>query len=160
MTTPVQVRTAVPADTMAIVRVVNDAFEVESFFKNAKRTDADGVRELMSKGTFLVAGGAGDALIGSVFMSIDGERGYFGMLSVDPASQGGGVGRALQAEVERRCRDAGCRVLEIHVVDLRTELPPYYERLGFNATGETLPFPSPDHATQPCHLVVMSKPLA
>ena len=51
-----------------------------------------------------------------------------------------------------------CRYMELHVVNLRTELPPYYRKLGYDEQG-TGPFPDPETATQPCHFVVMRKRL-
>jgi len=48
--------------------------------------------------------------------------------------------------------------VDITVVDLRTELPPFYHRLGYVETG-TAPFPSTGRATRPCHFILMSKRL-
>jgi hypothetical protein len=48
--------------------------------------------------------------------------------------------------------------VDISVVDLRTELPPFYRRLGYVETG-TAPFPDPAKAKRPCHFILMSKPL-
>src|SRR5262245_28983235 len=95
-------------------------------------------------------------LAAAVYVEIRGERGYFAMLSVDPAAQHRGLGRALISAVEDHCRDAGCRVLDIEVVDLRQELPAFYTRLGFAPTGEA-PFPDPHKLRRPAKLVVMSK---
>ena len=49
--------------------------------------------------------------------------------------------------------------LDIYVVNLRTELPPFYRKLGYVESG-TVAFPHPDEATQPCHIIVMTKSLA
>jgi GNAT superfamily N-acetyltransferase len=80
------------------------------------------------------------------------------MLSIDPGQKGRGFGRALIDAVESRARAAGCPSMKIHIVNLREELPPFYQRLGYVETG-TLPFPSPDEATRPCHFIVMTKAL-
>jgi ribosomal protein S18 acetylase RimI-like enzyme len=80
------------------------------------------------------------------------------MLSIDPACQRKGLGRQLIDAAEARARDRGCRVIDIHIVDLREELPPYYRRLGYVETG-TLPFSEPERASRPCSFVVMSKRL-
>jgi GNAT superfamily N-acetyltransferase len=77
---------------------------------------------------------------------------------LDPAQHGKGLGRTLVEAAEARFRRAGCRAVDISVVDLRTELPPFYRRLGYVETG-TAPFPDPDKATRPCHFILMSKPL-
>src|SRR5262249_15002811 len=86
-----------------------------------------------------------------------GERGYFGMLSVDPARQKEGLGRRLVEIAEQRCRDAGCRIMELHAVNLRPELLPYYRRLGYVESG-TAPFTS-ERLKQPAHFIIMEKPL-
>jgi GNAT superfamily N-acetyltransferase len=80
------------------------------------------------------------------------------MLSVSPDIQGRGLARRIVAEVEERLLLAGCHALDIYVVNLRTELPPFYRKLGYVESG-TSPFPHPDEATQPCHIIVMTKSL-
>ena len=81
------------------------------------------------------------------------------MLSVDPARQGQGLGRALVAAAEARCQAAGCHEMEIEVVNLRTELPPFYRRLGYTQKVPVRSL-SDERVTQPCHFIVMAKPLA
>jgi GNAT superfamily N-acetyltransferase len=97
-------------------------------------------------------------LAGCVWMEVRGDRGYFGMLAVDPERQGRGLGRTLIAAVEAYCRTAGCRFLDISVVNLRTELPGFYSQFGFAPYG-TAPFHDVDKLTRPAHLVLMTKPL-
>jgi ribosomal protein S18 acetylase RimI-like enzyme len=64
------------------------------------------------------------------------------MFSVDPALQGGGTGRALLGEAERVARDEwGCDEVRMTVIDIRTELVEWYERRGYQRTGEHKPFP-------------------
>jgi predicted N-acetyltransferase YhbS len=93
-----------------------------------------------------------------VYVEPRGESGYLGLLSVDPARQARGLGRSLVAAAEDHCRGAGCRRMEMLIVNLRTELPPYYRRLGYAESG-TAPFPDNGRAKQPCHFIRMSKPL-
>lgn len=151
-------RTARLEDAESIARLVNAAFRPERFFIDADRTNSDKVRALLQKGKFLLAEEAG-TLTGCVYVERNGERGYFGLLAVDPAAQRSGLGSRLVAAAEDDCRSEGCRVMDLTVVNLRTELPPFYRRLGYTEVG-TLPFPSDQHANQPCHLVKMSKALA
>jgi GNAT superfamily N-acetyltransferase len=80
------------------------------------------------------------------------------MLSVDPSRQGEGLGRLLVAAAEDRCRREGCRMMEIHVVDLRQELPPIYRRLGYVEVG-TEPFTETERTRQAARFIVMTKPL-
>ena len=64
--------------------------------------------------------------------------------SVDPSRQGQGLGTTLLRAAEEFCRGAGCRTMEILVVNLRTELPPYYRRHGYIEIG-VRPFPAACH---------------
>lgn len=70
---------------------------------------------------------------------------YFGMFSVSPDLQGGGVGKALLVESERLARDAlGCARMRMTVIDTREELVAYYVRRGYARTGIRKPFPYDD----------------
>jgi N-acetylglutamate synthase-like GNAT family acetyltransferase len=152
-------RIATPADIPALVRLINDAFVVEAFFKIGNRTSADELVELMNGGGELVVLDDADGSIGGcAYLRCDGERAYFGMLSIDPPKQGRALGRRLIDAVEARARERGCRFMDIHIVNLREELPAYYRRLGYAERG-TIPFPTPERASRPCHFVVMSKAL-
>ena len=151
-------RVAVSSDIDALVRVINAAYVVERFFKTGDRIDRASVVERLDRGVFLVETDDGGAVVACVYVEIQPHgRGYFGLLSVDPGLQGRGLGRRLVEAAEAHCRAAGCRAIDIRVVNLRTELPPFYGKLGYVATGME-PYPD-DDATRPCHFVVMSKPL-
>ncbi len=84
-------------DAVAIARVVNAAYRVEDFFKVGDRTDAREVAEFLLHETFLVARDEDDAIVGAVRVSTDGERGHFGMLSVDPSAQGTGLAPVMSS---------------------------------------------------------------
>jgi len=153
------VRTANVRDPGRIARLVNTAFQVEAFFKIGDRTSEDEIRALMATGEFLVIDDdTRDSLAACIFTSIEDTRGYFGMLSVDPSRQGRGLGRALIDAAETRARARGCDRMDIHVVNLRTELVPLYRRFGYVEAGE-LPFPDTERASVPFHFIVMRKTL-
>jgi GNAT superfamily N-acetyltransferase len=150
-------RTAGPADAGAVTALINAAYQVERFFIDGDRTSEDEVRRYMAKGTFLIADE--DAVpVGCVYIEQRGDHGYFGLLAVDPAHHGQGLGWSLIEGAEEHFRRAGCRAVDIQVVDLRLELPPFYRRLGYVETG-TAPFTDPEKATRPCHFILMSKQL-
>jgi N-acetylglutamate synthase-like GNAT family acetyltransferase len=151
-------RTAELDDAEAIARLVNDAFRPERFFSNGDRTNPEKVRELMPKGKFLLVEEA-EALIGCVYIELRGERGYFGLLAVDPARQRSGLGSRMVAIAEEECHSAGCRFMDLTIVNLRKELLDFYRHLGYAESG-TLPYPSDLQTNLPCHLVKMSKALA
>lgn len=66
---------------------------------------------------------------------------YFGLLSVSPDRQAGGIGKQVLAYAEDYCRQIwGTRRIELTVVWTRTELIQWYIRRGYRKTGE-VPFP-------------------
>jgi GNAT superfamily N-acetyltransferase len=68
--------------------------------------------------------------------------GSFGMFSVVPGLQGGGVGSALLAEAERVVRaEWDVATMRMSVIDVRAELIAFYERRGYVRTGAIKPFP-------------------
>ena len=159
-------RAATPDDVPALARTINAAYLAEAFFVAGPRTTEGELRAMLAHpdGAFLVVdddapGAIAGAIAGAVYVERRGARGYFGMLSVDPARQGGGLGRRLVGAAESWCRAAGCRFLDLSVVDLRADLAPFYAALGF-APYATAPFPQPDRLTRPAHLVLLTKPLA
>ena len=154
------IRTANIDDLHAIVDVTNRAFLAEQFCVTGDRTDAADIRHRFATGIFFVIDDPSNRtrLLGSVFCSVENSRGYLGLLSVNPDAQGQGLSRTLVAAVEQHCRHAGCNFLDITVVNVRNELFPFYARLGF-AAFDVLPFPVPERAMQPLHLVKMTKPL-
>jgi ribosomal protein S18 acetylase RimI-like enzyme len=150
-----------PAEAARLASLINEAFVVEAFFKVGDRTSAAEITELMNGGgEFLVLRGAdGTAMAGCLYLKCAGDRAYFGMLSIDPHHQRKGLGTTLVEAAETRARERGCRFMDIHIVNLREELPGYYRRLGYVEQG-TLPFSDPDRASRPCHFLVMTKPLS
>jgi ribosomal protein S18 acetylase RimI-like enzyme len=153
----IEIRTAKEIDASAIARLVNTAFLVEQFFIERDRTNPKTVRGLMEKGKFLLAE-EGPNLVGSIYMELRGERGYFGMLSIEPARQGMGVGRQLVDAVEKLFREAGCKFSDLKIVDVRTELHTLYRRWGYLDAG-TAVYDDPTPTKIPVHFILMSKPL-
>jgi len=151
-------RFASEADIDALVPLINTAFDVEKFFKIGERTDAADIAEHLKSGRFLLLEDQA-RIAGAVYIELRGDRGYFGMLSVDPARQRSGIGRRLITAAEEFCREQGCRFMDISIVDLRTELPPLYEKFGYRITG-TAQFPAElMPVSRPCSFVLMSKEL-
>jgi len=88
---------------------------------------------------------------------------YFGMFAIDPTIHGGGLGKIVIAEAERRAKDLwNCNQMVMTVINVRTELIAWYERRGYRLTGATLPFPFSEtsgETTRDFHLVEMRKDL-
>ena len=158
MNQSVRVRPAEPSDAKQIMALINSAFRIaEDFFYNEDRITFEEVERLFTTGTFLIAE-ADRVLRGCVYVELRGERSYLGLLSVDPSQQQTGLGSLLLTAGENHCRELGSRAMDIYIINLRTELPPYYRRRGYVETG-TLPLPPEVETTQPCHFITMAKDL-
>ena len=153
-------RVAGPDDVPALVAVINRAYVVEEFFITGTRTTEAEARELIAQphASFLVIDHPADGIVASVCMEITGDRGYFSMLAVDPAHQGHGLARRLIEAVDGACRAAGCRHLDIEVINLRTELPAFYAKFGFTPSG-TAPIRDAHKLLLEAHAIEMSKRL-
>jgi len=90
---------------------------------------------------------------------------YFGTFAVSPQAQGAGLGRQLMNEAERQAVSSfGATRLEMTVLAPQDKLIAYYERRGFQRTGETRPFPADPRYARPrrddLYFVVLVKDLA
>lgn len=151
-------RLAEPGDAVKITKIINAAFHIaEVFFIDGPRIGQAEVDHLLQKGSFLLAE-ADDKLNGCVYVELRGERSYLGLLSVDPSCQKSGLGSWLMSQAEDHCRIRGSRFMDIVIVNLRQDLPPFYRNRGYVETG-TSPLPEDVETKVPCHFINMSKPL-
>jgi GNAT superfamily N-acetyltransferase len=153
-----RIRTAGNADEEALAALINIAFRVELPFIEGDRINPGGVREYMKKGNFLLAQDS-FGLAGCVYVELRGDRGYLGLLGVEPRRQGTGLGRNLMDAAETYFRDAGCVAVDLRIVSERAPLPSFYRHLGYAETG-TAPFPHDVPAKVPCHYILMSKSIS
>jgi GNAT superfamily N-acetyltransferase len=150
-------RNAEESDAEALVVLINRAFEVEKPFFSTNRIDLAVTLQHFKKGTFILAEDDG-VIAGCNYVELRDESGYFGLLSIDPDRQGRGLGRILVEQAEEFCRRAGRSKMRIRVLNHRTELPPFYEKLGYHIAGIEEVEQEPA-ALMPYHFVVMEKKL-
>ncbi|PRH82080.1 GNAT family N-acetyltransferase [Arenimonas caeni] len=152
---PLAFRAATPEDADAVVALVESAYRghasragwtTEADLLDGRRTNADDVLAniLRPRSQVLLAFRAGQ-LVACAHVAVEDGAGYFGMFSVLPTLQRGGLGKAMMAEAERIARqDYGMTVMRMTVIDVRDELIAWYERRGYRRTGITRPFPYGD----------------
>lgn len=152
-------REAGAADVPAVVALVESAYRGESSragwtteadLLEGQRTDAAGISAVVAgPDSLLLLAERDGRLLGCCELrragTADDVVAYFGTFAVDPAAQGGGIGRRLlahaDAEAVRRWR---APALEMTVIAQRGDLIAWYERLGFARTGGRRPFPYGD----------------
>ena len=154
MTTPA-FRAATDADIDAIVALVTSAYRgdasragwtTEADLLDGARIDPDILRgDIARDGSRVVLAERDGALLACAHVAIDGDAGYFGMFSVVPGLQGGGIGKQVLAECERIVRDEWrLPAMRMTVIDVRDELIAFYQRRGYHRTGILKPFPYGD----------------
>jgi GNAT superfamily N-acetyltransferase len=152
-----RIRLAAEDDAEPLAGLINAAFVVEREIFEGARTSPDGVRTYMQSGKFLLAEDAG-GLAGCVYVELRGDRGYVGLLSVDPSRQGSGLGRKLMDAAEQYFREAGCTAVDLRVVSAREPLPGFYRHLGY-VESHVAPITSGAPVKVPCHYIYFSKTL-
>ena len=151
--TKITIRDAAAADIPDLHRLIESAYRGESSragwtteadLLDGQRTDPEDLADILADPSqaLLTAWRDGD-LVGCILIADRGEGiGYFGMLSISPTLQGGGLGRRMvEAAHAALAERFGARRVRISVLPQRETLIAWYERLGYQRTGETLPFP-------------------
>ncbi len=169
-------RTATRADIPALVALITSAYRgdvskqgwtTEADMLDGQRIDAEGLaRDIdRDRSRILLAERAG-TLLACAHVAEDDGAGYFGMFSVRPDLQGGGVGKAVLAEAERIARDEWrLPAMRMTVIDIRDELIAFYGRRGYLRTGIKKPFPYGDERygipkRDDLRFEILEKPLA
>jgi len=148
-------RAAIHADTTAVVALVESAYRgdasrvgwtTEADFLDGRRTGPDEIKTILEQPQSRVLLAEHDGhVIACAHVAVNDGGGYFGMFSVDPKRQRGGIGKAVLAEAERIAREEwGMMTMRMSVLDIRDDLIPFYERRGYRRTGIKKPFPYGD----------------
>jgi ribosomal protein S18 acetylase RimI-like enzyme len=171
---PLPLHPATPADLPSIISLMNLAFRgaegwsIEADYIKGERTNLSLLQEEISKGALylLALDPATSTLKGCVSLQpASPEKWYLGSLTVQPTQQNSGFGRELLSAAEQYAASHGATTIEMTVVHVRESLISWYERRGYQRTGQTRPFPYNDTRygtpTQPdLVFVVLQKPLA
>lgn len=152
---PLAFRAATRDDVDALVALVTSAYRgdvsrqgwtTEADLLDGNRIDPDVLRRDIDRprSRVLIAERDGRMLACAHVADEDGA-GYFGMFSVRPDLQGGGIGKRLLDEAERVVREEWrLPAMRMTVIDIRDELIAFYERRGYRRTGIYKPFPHGD----------------
>lgn len=141
-------------DVPALNKLVNSAYRgdeskkgwtTEADMLDGTRIDEAALRDLLTKkGTTVLKYEEGNTLLGCVELRNEGQKLYLGMLSVNPNTQGKGIGKKMLEAAEVHAKKTGCPKITMTVIDGRTELIDWYVRHGYVLTGERKPFIVPD----------------
>ncbi len=169
-------RAATLADIPALITLVTSAYRgdasragwtTEADILDGARIDATGLQADIERprSTVLLAERDG-RLLACAHVADEHGTGYFGMFSVDPSQQGGGIGKQVMEAAEAHAARAwGVAVMQMTVIDIRDELIAFYERRGYQRTGIKKPFPYGDERfgipkRDDLRFEILEKPLA
>ena len=148
-------RDATAADIDAIVALVTSAYRgeasragwtTEADILDGNRIDPEVLRtDIERPRSRVVLAERDGALLACAHVAEEDGAGYFGMFSVVPGLQGGGIGKRLLAECERiAAEEWRLPAMRMTVIDVRDSLISFYERRGYRRTGIFKPFPYGD----------------
>jgi ribosomal protein S18 acetylase RimI-like enzyme len=152
-------REAAEADYDEIIDLANWAYRgregavpswnIETGIVGGQRMDASLLREELAAkrdGALLTYRESAEGpLLGTAWLNPEqDEAWYLGLLTVRPDMQGRGLGHKFLAAAEEFAKQRGARRIRITVLHVRYALIAWYERRGYQATGETEPFPYGD----------------
>jgi ribosomal protein S18 acetylase RimI-like enzyme len=154
-----QLERANEADFSAIIRLVNAAYRghdavaswnIESGILSGTRLTESLLREDLEEkphAHFLVMRDEeSNDIIGTVWVEPVKDGGwYLGLFTIDPARQKLQLGRALLSAAEEFAKMHGATSMRMGVLSVRDTLIAWYERRGYERTGETEPFPYGDN---------------
>lgn len=148
-------RLAQEQDVEAVVRLVNSAYRGESSRRGwtteadllgGQRTDAQEIASLMEPPDSLLVLGYGDGELLACFHLLHGHAAVsLGLFAIEPERQGKGLGSQCLAHAESQARQRWVGdAMRMTVISERSELIAYYQRKGYQLTGEREPFPMRD----------------
>jgi len=168
----VTITIATTEDIPELLHLVNSAYRGEeskkgwaseaNIISGDTRTDEASVKEMMAKpgALFLLCRDETRQLIGCVYLQKQGSRLYLGMLAVNPDLQAKGIGKKILSAATEYAGQQHCLSIYMTVISARHELIVWYERHGYQKTGETEPFPTDNRfgiPQQPLEFIVLEK---
>jgi ribosomal protein S18 acetylase RimI-like enzyme len=169
------IRDAVAADAGQLAGLIRSAYRgtvsrdgwtSEADLVAGDRTDAQRVLDIITGPHSVMLVLAEDAgIVACCQLEDRGDKlAYFGTFAVRPGIQGGGLGRRLITEAEREAAARfGASAVEMTVLAQQDKLIAWYERLGYQRTGEQRPFPADPVYARPLrddlYFVVLRKTL-
>lgn len=166
-------RHATPNDTTALASLINRSYRgdssragwtTEADLLSGKRIDEAGVEQLLNENDSLILiAHSKKSILATIHAHRENENVHFGLFTVEPTLQGGGIGKQLLAYAESEAiRIWGVTSAVMEVITHRGELIEYYERRGYVKTSEMIAFPKLDlwdKQVDSLELAVLSKSL-
>lgn len=174
MNTELTISKVTATDIDELVQLVNSAYRGDSS-RQGWTTEAElleGVRtdpitllaQINQPGhTILKAVNEAQEIIACVGLEEKSNKLYLGMLTVNPTIQANGIGKKMLQAADDFALARNLHCIEMTVISVRSELIAYYERRGYQRTGEKRDFPTDPKfgiKKQDLEFIVLEKKLA
>lgn len=171
---PFSILLATSADVPELEQLVNSAYRGEGskqgwtteadLLGGARVTEASLLKDIANPDINIYKyRNAGNLLEGCVLLQKKADKLYVGMLTVSPGLQNKGIGKVLLQHANQVAKEQCCSALTMTVITLRTELIAWYQRHGYQQTGELIPFNIPGNEVlidEPLYFMILEKPVA
>ncbi len=144
-------RVADESDAQEIAALVNRAYRPSSDEKgwtheaelvSGDRTSVAQVCAIMSRQSHILLLCSGKAIVACVNVQMNEESAYIGMLATDPHYQTQGLGKRMLLHAEAYAVEHfSARTFRMIVLSFRDELIAFYERRGYERTGQVTDYP-------------------
>lgn len=147
---------ATSSDISIITALLNSAYRGESskqgwtteahLIAGNVRTDENNLKEVMEQTHSVIVKFTNEQqeILGCVNLQQQDRKIYLGMFSVAPKSQSFGIGKQLLKAAEEYAHFLQCTTIYMTVISAREELINWYQRHGYQDTGERKPFTEDD----------------
>ncbi|QWF70904.1 GNAT family N-acetyltransferase [Methylomonas paludis] len=136
----------------ALVRLINCAYRgetsrlgwtTEADLLSGSRTDLTDILDLLgAPDSIILTGRCRQELLACVHLQKTGQQVQFSMLAVAPGRQNQGIGKQLLAAAETKAQQRwAITEFAMWVIDHRPELLSFYQRRGYQLTGDSRTFP-------------------
>jgi len=166
-----RIRAAGVVDANDITELVNSAYSgpdaelgwtPETHLHAGPRTTLSQVEDIFALDSKLILiAEIEEKILGCALLEHEAPICKLGMFAVHPRSQASGIGKRIIAAAENQAFvNWRCDRICMTAINMQYDLIAYYERRGFQKTGETMPFPHDDEPGAlrfDYHLVVLEK---
>jgi ribosomal protein S18 acetylase RimI-like enzyme len=139
-------------ETKAVAALINSAYRgdvsrlgwtTEANLLEGRRIDEAGILHLLNKpDSLIVLAKQEHNLLGSMHLQAVGQKVELSMFAVNPQQQGSGIGKKLLQHAEQTALETWqIQHFTMSVISCRQELIAFYQRRGYQLTGELKDFP-------------------
>ncbi len=139
----ISLRRAKELDVEQLVPIINEAYSYQDAVKGEQRTTSDKLKSRMKEVDFYKVYSKQE-LIGCVYLEPREQVLHFGLLTLVPQYRGKGIAKKLMLAIEKYARNNSFLSIELDYMSLAPWLKRYYEKYGFEATGEVTQWGSID----------------